>query len=61
MKNYCIEAVDEFEMVYRESCEDVSEGVLRMSEWLSGHDSGETPLYSLTLLEGSEILEKYEF
>jgi hypothetical protein len=61
MKNYCVEAVDEFEAVYREYFESVSEAFLRVSEWLSWHESGETPLYELRLLEGSEILEKYEF
>jgi hypothetical protein len=61
MKNFTVAAIDEFEMVYRMGFESLSEALECFSEWFKACESGETPLYTLELLEGSEILEKYDF
>ena len=61
MTVYTVAATDEFEMVWRKSFESLSEAFECLSEWLEAHDSGSTPLYALELLQGSEMLEKYDF
>lgn len=61
MKNYTVAATDEFEITWRESFESLSDAYELFCEWFSANESGETPLYALELLEGSEILEKYDF
>lgn len=61
MKKFTVLAIDEFEATYRIGFESLSEAYECFCEWFSANESGETPLYSLELLQGSEMLEKYDF
>lgn len=61
MKKFTVLAIDEFEATYRMGFESLTDAYECFSEWFKANESGETPLYGLELLEGSEILEKYEF
>ena len=59
MKKFNLVIIDEFGVVFKESFESLSDATGRAQDWLGWNESGETPLASLEVLEGSKIVKSW--
>ncbi len=59
MMNFTLVITDEFNVIFKESFESLSEASDRAEDWLGWNESGETPLASLVVLEGSRIAKTW--